>query len=83
MSDFSLRRVQIIYTLSLITAGIALLVAIIAYFLNVLDLIYFHFFTISIFLIAALIAKKGKLIYSILFFSNSLRIFSALFRLNF
>ena len=61
MSDFSLRRVQIIYTLSLITAGIALLVAIIAYFLNVLDLIYFHFFTISIFLIASLIAKKGKL----------------------
>lgn len=61
MSDFSLRRIQIIYTLSLITAGIAFFVSIISYFLNVISLVYYHFITIFIYLGAAYIAKKGKL----------------------
>ena len=61
MSDFSLRRIQIIYTLSLICVVIALLVAIISYFLNVNELIYFHLATIPIYITSAYIAKKGKL----------------------
>ena len=61
MSDFSLRRIQIIYTLSLICVVIALLVAIISYLLNVNELIYFHLATIPIYITSAYIAKKGKL----------------------
>lgn len=61
MSDFSLRRIQIINTLSLITAGIALVVSGISYLLNVSDLVYFHFITVFIYLFAADLAKRKKL----------------------
>ena len=71
MSDFSLRRIQIIYTLSLLCAVLALIVAIISYFLNVNELIYFHLVTIPIYFVSAYLAKIGKLrIPRIIYFFN-------------
>ena len=61
MSDFSLRRIKIIYVISLITVFVALFCAIISIQLDRISLAYFHFFTIIIYLFAAFLTKNGKL----------------------
>ena len=58
MSDFSLRRIQIIYTLSLITAGIGFLCAIIAVKFNIKPLIYTHLLGTLIYVFNAYLTKK-------------------------
>ena len=67
MSDFSLRRVQIIHTLSLIGVVVSLICAIIAIKFNITDLVYLHALNIFLYFICAIIAKKGNLRTSRLF----------------
>lgn len=61
MSDFSKRRIKIIHTLSLITVFVALSCGLIAIYLKINGLIYFHFTSVFIYLGCAYLAKKGKL----------------------
>lgn len=61
MSDFSAKRIRIIYTLSFITLGIAFLCGIISIVLEIKQLIYFHFISALVYLFCAYIVKKGNL----------------------
>lgn len=61
MTDFSLRRIQIIYAQSLLTAVISLVCSLVALFLDLTNLFYYHFFTIFIYLFAAYLCRRGKL----------------------
>ena len=61
MSDFSLRRIQMIYTLSLITCVISLIYIFIAINLKIDNLLYLHLICIPFYLLSAFIAKKGNL----------------------
>lgn len=62
MSDFSLRRTQMIYTLSLITAVISLIYIFIGYRLKIDNLVSIHSICIPFYLICAYFAKKGNLV---------------------
>ncbi len=61
MSNFSLRRAQIIYTLSLIGIAVSAICVLISIKINVIDLIYLHGISIFLYLLAASLAKKGYL----------------------
>lgn len=62
MSDFSLRRTQMIFTLSLITSVISLIYIFIGFRLNIDNLIYLHSICVPIYMLSAYYAKKGYLI---------------------
>lgn len=61
MSDFSLRRTQMIFTLSLITAVISLIYIIIGLSLKIDILVKLHLVCIPFYLLSAYFAKEGKL----------------------
>jgi signal transduction histidine kinase/CheY-like chemotaxis protein len=61
MSDFSLRRIQIIHTLSLMGAAISAICTLIAIKMNITDLIYLHGINIFLYFLSTYFAKKGNL----------------------
>jgi signal transduction histidine kinase/BarA-like signal transduction histidine kinase len=61
MSDFSLRRTQIIHALSIIAVVISLICSLMSNTFGIDDLTYFHAMNIFLFLLCAFIAKKGSL----------------------
>ena len=61
MSDFSLRRSQMIYTLSLITSVISLIYIFIGFRLKIDNLVSIHAICIPFYILCAYFAKKGKL----------------------
>jgi len=61
MTDFSLRRIQIIYAQSLLTAVVSFVCSLVAFFLDIANLFYYHFFTIFVYLFAAYLCRRGKL----------------------
>ena len=67
MSDFYLRRVQIIHKLSLIGIIVSSICTVIALKLSINDLVYLHGLNILLYFICAMIAKKGNLRTSRLF----------------
>ncbi|MDD7916038.1 sensor histidine kinase [Polaribacter ponticola] len=74
MSDFSIRRKQMIYTLSVITGVISLLSCFIDTYLNIPQIIYIHSTTTVIYFLAAFIAKKGNLRFSRFLYFLSLNV---------
>lgn len=61
MSDFLLRRIQLVYTLSIVTAFFALLYFFIGLKINFTILSYCHVVAALIFIFCAIIVKKGQL----------------------
>jgi signal transduction histidine kinase/CheY-like chemotaxis protein len=61
MSDFSERRVKLLYQISIITVCIAIFCGILSIYLKVTELIYLHFLTAVIYLFCVYLTKKGLL----------------------
>lgn len=61
MSDFSQRRAQMIFALSLIAIVVSLICTIIAIKFSITDLIYLHLICSFLYIITAFVAKKGNL----------------------
>jgi signal transduction histidine kinase/BarA-like signal transduction histidine kinase len=61
MSDFSQRRTQMIFTLSLIAIVVSLICTIIAIKLTITNLFYIHLTSSFLYLVSAFVAKKGNL----------------------
>ncbi|UAM99830.1 response regulator [Polaribacter litorisediminis] len=61
MSDFSERRVKLLHQISIITVGIAIFCGILSIYLEITELIYFHFLTAFIYLFCVYLTKKGLL----------------------
>jgi signal transduction histidine kinase/CheY-like chemotaxis protein len=60
---------ELMYTISLITGGLALLSSIIAYILDLNNLAYYHLATVFIYFYCAYLSKKGSIFYArIIFF---------------
>lgn len=69
MSDFSAKRIQLVFTLSIITAFFALLYFFIGLSINFTYLCYYHLAVFLIFIFCAITVNKGKLNFSrILYF---------------
>lgn len=61
MSDFSPKRIQLVYTLCLVTAFFALVYFFIGFSINFKTLSLFHLSTVFIFIFCAFIVEKRKL----------------------
>jgi signal transduction histidine kinase/CheY-like chemotaxis protein len=74
MSEFSVRRVKLAFTLSLFTAALAFVWLIIAYFLQMTELAVYIGVTVLLFLVSALISKKGSLTLSRIIYMLALNV---------
>jgi signal transduction histidine kinase/CheY-like chemotaxis protein len=61
MSDFSKRRVELLYRISIITVVIALFCSFLSIYFEITPLIYFHLITAFIYLYCVYLTKKGLL----------------------